>query len=253
MAGTQLIVCTGTLLSGPAGEVARLCPPESLPPSTKTHRARSAEGRFLSAWLAAVGHRRYVPPLKVVLWNQPIAPAAFAIGRYRVAQVRTNGSRLARRAPAPPPPRPPPRARCAGPGGARPSCGDRCAAGLGLFVRRSVPGSLPDSRADRVLAHFSRRSPEEHQPQGPRRRRHVELVGRRCTPPAYRLGDADTRLLRPARNPRLGTRNAGRSVRRTGADACRSGAPARGGGRAKSRRHCRRRRAWPQARRTDPD
>src|SRR5712671_3713671 len=172
----------GTLLSGPTGKVARLCPPESLPPSTKTHRYRSAKGRFLSGWLAAVGHRRYVPPLKVVLWNQLIAPAAFAIGRYRVAQVRTNGSRLARHAPAPPSPRPPPRARCTGSGGARPSGGDWCAAGLGFFVRRTVPGSLPDSRADRVLAHFSRRSPEEHQSQGTRRRRHVKLVCRRRTP-----------------------------------------------------------------------
>src|SRR6267154_902656 len=128
----------GTLLSGPTEKIAPLCPPESLPPSTKTHCARSAKGLFLSGWLAAIGHRRCVPPLKVVLWNQSITPAPFAIGRYRVAQVRTNGSHLARRAPAPPTPRPPPRARCAGSGGARPSGGDWCAAGLGFFDPRVI-------------------------------------------------------------------------------------------------------------------
>src|SRR5712692_6885321 len=193
-----------TLLSAPAGKIPQLCRPESLPPLAKTHRVRWAKGRFLRGWLAAIRHRRYVPPVKVVLWNQPFASVTFAIGRYRVVQVGRNRSRLARRAPTPPPPpRPTARARRTGSGGARPSGGDRCAAAFGSCVRRSVRRSLPDSRADCVLAHFSRHSSEGHQPPGACRRRHVKLVCHGRTPAAHRLGDAHTRLLRPARHPRL--------------------------------------------------
>src|SRR5260221_12244104 len=100
-----------TLLSDPTGKVAQLGPPESLPLSIKPHCAPAAKRLFLSGWLAAIGHRRCVPTVKVVPWTQPIASATFAIGRSRIAEARTNRPPLALPPPAPTlPPRPAPRA-----------------------------------------------------------------------------------------------------------------------------------------------
>jgi len=217
-------------LAVPTGELAAL---DQNPPRP------SAKRRFLSGWLAAIGHRRCVPTVKVVPWNQPIASATFAIGRYRIAEVRTNRSHLARHPPAHAPSstsasRPPhwPR-RCST------LWWRSCAAALGFRVRTAFQGPY----LILALIVFSLTFPGAPA-------KSISLRGLAgdvmsswfccgCAPPAYRLGDADAGLLRPRASS-----SPGYSQRRSlcsphGADACRSGAPARGGGRAKNRRHCR--------------